>query len=131
MATDEVFSIYSDKEKVLIWNEICMKHDWAKEGELEKWLKTNKVKFSNAGSAIPDLCIGILDKEEMVFSAVMATTDEGYATLVLQILTGVVRLATTSLEEYFWWRVVNRMVQEFNDRLPIQILPKSLRDKIK
>ena len=130
MATDEVFEFYSDLQKVRMWNDVCIKHNWAQPGELEIWLKSNRVKFSPGGSAIPHLTIGTLSTEEVATRTVMETSPEGFGTLVLQVLTGVVMLGSTKTEEVFWWRIVNRLYAEFSDKFPEQILPKRIRNKI-
>lgn len=130
MATDEVFEYYSDEQKIRMWNDVCIKHGWAQPGELEMWLKSNKIKFSPGGSAIPHLTIGTLSTEKMTDRTVLETSPEGFGTLVLQVLTGMIMVGSSKIEENFWWRIANRLYAEFSEKLPAQILPKRIREKL-
>ena len=46
--------VLSDFDKLHIWNEICIKNEWSKEYELEKWLLKVGVTFTSNGSAVPN-----------------------------------------------------------------------------
>jgi hypothetical protein len=122
--------LYSDYEKINMWNTVCMSKGWAKPGELETWLQNNGVKFTGAGSAVPAVSIGTLSKDWEVDAAVDKTSDEGYATLILQILSGVITVGSAELEERLWWKIIDRSSKEFSLPFPEEVLPKRIRDKI-
>jgi hypothetical protein len=115
--------VTTDLRKVLIWDNVCKELNWAREGELEHWLSHNKVAFTEAGSAVPLLHIYNLSDTRQMVKLIVKSSPQLFATLVLQVLTGLVMLNSSEQEQYFWRLIEERIENEFRTKIPREILP--------
>ena len=112
----------NDKEKLDLWNQVCIEHGWSSPRELEKWLLHSGIKFSNSGSAVPDQVMMLMNKYNLDI-VVKAVEGEGLATLILEALTGTLTFSSTELEKLFWSKVDSRLREEYDSAVPVTIVP--------
>ena len=117
----------NDKEKLDLWNKVCLEKGWSGPRELEKWLLHSEVSFSNNGSAVPGKSMSIDNKYNLDI-VINAVEGEGLATLVLEALSGVLVFGSVDLEKMFWNIVGKRLKAEFQLTVPTQILSKYIKN---
>jgi hypothetical protein len=118
----------NDREKLDVWNGICIKHGWAKPRELEQWLLKNSVRFTAAGDAIPDESYK-LDNVYNTQTFVDGVPPEHLATLVLEALTGSLIFPNIEIDKTFWTIAIKRFKEEFELALPKTIVPNYVFEK--
>lgn len=114
--------IMNDREKLDVWNTICIENGWSKPRELERWLLHCGIKFSGAGSAVPDQSMLVENKYNLQI-LIDGVEGEGLATLILEVLCGVLMFPSTELERLFWVYSQKRLKDEFNILIPEEIIP--------
>lgn len=117
----------NDKEKLDTWNQICMEHGWSAPNELEKWLLHSGVKFSNSGSAVPNVIMMIENKYNLDI-VIKASEGEQLATYILQVLTGMLVFPSIDLERLFWSWIDQKLRKEFNTSVPQHIIPNYIKN---
>jgi hypothetical protein len=124
-------TIASDRAKINKWGDICVSQDWATQGELEKWLFVNGILFTQSGSCMnSSLLTNKLATIEAAEGASKVCGAEEMATYVLRVLTGQVIFTSTEIEKVFWKGVVDRLLLEFELVLPLEIMPKYVREEL-
>jgi hypothetical protein len=118
----------NDREKLDVWNNICIKHGWAKPRELEQWLLKNSIRFTAAGDAIPDESYK-LDNVYNTQTFVDGVPAEHLATLVLEALVGALIFPNMEIDKAFWKVAVKRFKEEFELPFPKAIIPKYVFEK--
>jgi hypothetical protein len=116
----------TDREKLDMWNAVCVKKGWAKKYELDSWLLSVGVKFTSAGSIVPDQMY-VLDNKYNTEMQVRGVNGEHLATLVLQAITGMLMFPNKDTEETFWNTTKERFKEEFQIKIPALILPVYMR----
>jgi hypothetical protein len=116
----------NDRERLDMWNAVCVKKGWAKKYELDSWLLSVGVKFTAAGSVVPDQMYA-LDNKYNTELQVRGVNGEHLATLVLQALTGMLMFSSKEIEETFWNETRDRFKEEFEVKIPALILPTYMR----
>jgi hypothetical protein len=114
--------VMNDKEKLDFWNQICMEQGWSKPRELEKWLLHSGIRFSNSGSAVPDMILMVTNKYNLDV-IIKSAEGEGLATLILQALSGILVFASVDLERMFWSKTDERLRSEYGTYIPENIIP--------
>lgn len=115
----------TDRDRLDVWNKICIKKGWAKKNELDKWLISVGIRFSPAGSIIPENIIQI-DNKYNAEMHVRAAEGELLATLVLQVMTGMLVFPNKEVEKSFWDITINKFNEDYNTKVPNIIIPKYL-----
>jgi hypothetical protein len=124
--------ILTDKAKIDKWNEVCLDQDWAKDGELDKWLIAHGIAFTPAGSCVGmSLYVIRVKANEDIDKLVTFTNGEEIATHVLEVLTGIICFSSTELENLFWQRTIDGMKAAFALFVPPEIVPKAVRESLK
>ena len=120
----------TDREKLNVWNKVCIKNKWSDKYELDSWLLRSGITFTPSGSAIPSQ-VFMLDNKYNIELQVNGTTGEGLATLVIQALSGIIIFKDLESEKYFWEAVKKRFKDQFDIKIPIDIIPIYLRKKLR
>lgn len=118
----------NDKEKLDLWNKVCLENGWSKPRELERWLLHSGVKFSNSGSAVPDRAMSIENKYNLDI-IIQAVEGEGLATLIIEYLTGVLTFRSVELEKLFWKKMSKRLREDYKMEMPQKIIPEYIKNK--
>lgn len=110
----------TDRQKIELWEEICVTKGLASEGEFNLWLDEAEVFFTPAGSSIPTdvyrLTRTSLDK-------ILPESDyEQLATFVLEALSGVLQFQDSETYKYFWM-AVKALLRLNNVTIPVDLPP--------
>jgi hypothetical protein len=116
----------TDREKLDMWNDVCVKKGWAKKYELDSWLLSVGVRFTPAGSIIPDQMYAIDNKYNTELQ-VRGVNGEHLATMVLQAISGMLMFPNKEIEETFWNTTKARFKEEFKVSVPAEIMPYYMR----
>jgi hypothetical protein len=114
----------TDIERVERWKEICIKHGFSGDTEIDFWLDEADVDFSGGGSATPldSYALSISSLEKVLPNV----DDEQLATFILEAITGVLIFNSLKTERYFWNKTEELLAH--NDILiPPEIKPSYVR----
>jgi hypothetical protein len=121
----------TDKEKLEKWNKVCIKNGWASENEMYSWLGKHGVYFTNAGSCVnAGMFSYSIDNLDNVKLAVNSHEEEGLATMVLQVLSGIMIFPNYKTEREFWDTIKERLEKEYKIDFPDEIIPPAFREHI-
>lgn len=112
----------TDIEKLHKWNEVCLSKGWSKKNELQMWLMQLGIRFTSAGSAVPDTLF-VIDNKHNAEIQVRGVEGEHLATLVLEALTGTIIFNDLETEKTFWNVAIERFKEEFETDVPQEIIP--------
>ena len=115
----------TSREKLEIWEKICIKNSWAAPREMDQWLMKNMVRFSNTGSAIPSESYTV-DNKYNTEMLVNAAEGEHLATLILEALSGILTFHSLETEKIFWANIKRRFKEDYKTEVPKIIIPKYL-----
>lgn len=115
-------SVLTDRQKLDMWNDVCVSKGWAKKRELDTWLLKLGINFTSNGSVVPDESYKISNKYNIKM-VVDGVTGEHLATLVLEALTGTLIFDSLELEKEFWDIAQRRFREEFEISIPKIVLP--------
>jgi hypothetical protein len=123
--------IYSDQEKLALWDIVCIGNNWSHAGELERWLEGHGVRFTVSGSAVPmspfrNEVKTVEDAKKMVGKM----NGEALATAIMQTICGLLVFMTTDAEKAFWSTAKERLWKAFHSDLPVQVVPLMYRDEL-
>lgn len=123
--------ILTDREKLELWDVICLQNGWAVVNEIDKWLNKHGIYFTSAGS-----CINLgpymfkLENEPNAKVIANGSTIDELVTFVLQALCGMLTFADVELEGKFWKLMRERFLLEFKQDIPVEIVPKYHRELV-
>lgn len=120
----------TDKDRLDVWNKVCLKNGWSKPYELEKWIISTGARFTGGGSIVPENTI-ILDNKYNIELQVMALDGEALATLVLEAMIGIITFPSLESEEIFWKSIKNKFKELHEVNLPNEIIPGYIRNSNK
>jgi hypothetical protein len=125
-------NIYSDRERLEKWNDICIAKNWSKPGELQLWLGTHNIKFTSGDSVLaPEGLVLRVNAPDAARGLVIGAPGETMATHVLSVYTGLITFTSTHIESLFWKEVIERMDREFDIFVPPELVPAYVRDILK
>lgn len=117
----------SDREKLDLWNKVCIKNGWARPYEMDKWLLAMGIRFTPTGSVVPERVVQF-DNKYNIEMQVNAVEGEMLATLVLEAMVGMVTFPSMETEKIFWDATKKKLNEVYEASIPDEVLPKYIRE---
>jgi hypothetical protein len=115
----------TDKDKIYLWNKICLESGYVTNNELEKWLLNSNIYFTSCGSAVPYAYYRLMIDNEYNLEVILkGSKTNDLITYILQTLCGLLQFCSINLEKKFWNTAQEILSQKIY--FPSEIIPQYL-----
>ncbi len=124
-------NMLTDREKLELWDTICIKNGWSSVNEMDRWLKKYNIYFTGTGSCVNyGFYLLLIENQDNTKVVVNGSEIEELTTFVYQSLSGILIFASVDAEKAFWKHTHKRFKEEFNQDIPSELVPKYLHKSV-